>query len=519
MMVIEQSSTVSATESGPGVTDIPSPSISGPGTQGTPVSLGPEKIRPLKFRLRFSERQLLLGIGDLTLFSLALLTYLLVREDAAFNAANLASHWYWFATLVISWLIAVVITDGWNLDKAVSFARSQWAAGATVLLASMIFYCLPMLTPGLPLHRSHFMIMPGVAVLLISIWRLVVARTFAVAGILHRSLVVGAGGAGSTLVRELSDLCGRSDPLSCFAGHWLVGFVDDDPAKQQKFMMGVPVWGTSVDLVRLVEQFDVDEIIVAITHSQTIQPRLFQAILSCREKGVQVSTMTSFLESLTGRVPVEHAGSNLGVVMPVNSSMAPQLFAVVKRLIDLLAGVIGCLLTVAAAPLIWVVNQFTAPGPLFYTQQRVGHRGAVFNIVKFRSMVVDAEAHTGGAVWSSANDVRITPAGRFLRRTRIDELPQFWNVLRGHMSLVGPRPERPEFVSWLAQSIPFYRVRHAMKPGITGWAQVRYQYGASEEDSLKKLQYDLYYIKHQGVFLEWHILLRTVMVVLGFRGR
>jgi len=492
------------------------PSILGlsvPGAEGT------EKVRSRKLRLRFSERQLLLAIGDLVLINLALLSYLMIREDVVLTTSTLTNHWYWFAALIGSWLVAVVITDGWSLDKASSFARSQWVAGVTMLIASLIFYCLPILTPGLPLRRHQFLMMPVVAVLLLSLWRLLVARTFALDALLHRALVVGAGGAGTSLVRELSELVGRTDPLSCFAGHWLVGFVDDDPDKHHKSMQGVPVWGSSEDLVQLVERFDVDEIIVAITHFQDVRPELFQAILTCRERGVQISTMAGFLESLTGRVPVEHAGTNLGVVMPVNSPRAPQLFRVAKRLVDLLAGIVGCGVTLAVVPAVWIANRLTAPGPLFYSQQRVGRSGTPFTILKFRSMVVDAEARTGGAVWASANDARITPAGRFLRRTRVDELPQFWNVLAGHMSLVGPRPERPEFVARLSQVIPFYRVRHAVKPGITGWAQVRYRYGASEEDSLKKLQYDLYYIKHQGVFLEWHILLRTVMVVLGFKGR
>jgi lipopolysaccharide/colanic/teichoic acid biosynthesis glycosyltransferase len=148
----------------------------------------------------------------------------------------------------------------------------------------------------------------------------------------------------------------------------------------------------------------------------------------------------------------------------------------------------------------------------------VGQGGRVFGVVKFRSMVVNAEEHTG-VVWATENDGRVTPVGRLLRKTRLDESPQFWNVVKGDMGLIGPRPERPEFITQLAQQIPFYRVRHAVKPGITGWAQVKYRYGASVHDALVKLQYDLYYIKHQGFYLDLLILLKTVQVVLGLKGR
>jgi exopolysaccharide biosynthesis polyprenyl glycosylphosphotransferase len=472
-----------------------------------------------KLRLRSSERTLILAAGDLVMFGLGLVAYLAVRPEVQFTFGYLARYWYWFAALVISWLVAVAITDGWDLTKAARFSRSQWAAGATVLVASMIFYCIPVMTPGLPGHRSELWVMPCTAFLLLSIWRLVVVSTFAAHGLLHRALVIGAGAAGATVIEELTELCGPSDPPGRSAGHWIMGFVDDDPAKQNQLVHGVPVHGTGDDLVSLAKAFEVDQLVLAITDMHTIRPPLFQAILTCREQGVQVTTMTRFLEELTDRVPVEHAGTNLGVVMPMDSPVAPVLFKLTKRLVDIVLGVVGCALTGALVPFLWLANQLTSPGPLFYRQQRVGCRGTPFQLLKFRSMVVDAEERTGGAVWASPNDARITPVGRFLRQTRLDELPQFWNVLRGHMSLIGPRPERPEFVGRLARSIPFYRIRHAVKPGITGWAQVRYRYGASEDDALKKLQYDLYYIKHQSVFLDWRILLLTVMVVLGFRGR
>jgi lipopolysaccharide/colanic/teichoic acid biosynthesis glycosyltransferase len=175
----------------------------------------------------------------------------------------------------------------------------------------------------------------------------------------------------------------------------------------------------------------------------------------------------------------------------------------------LLAGVI---------PLVWLINKLANPGSLFFEQKRVGLGGRVFRIVKFRSMVMNAEQETG-AVWATKNDKRITPFGGFLRKSRLDELPQCWNVLKGDMSIVGPRPERPEFVRKLAQRIRFYYARHAVKPGITGWAQIKYRYGASEEDALMKLQYDLYYIRHQGVLEDAFIILKTLRVMVTCKGQ
>jgi lipopolysaccharide/colanic/teichoic acid biosynthesis glycosyltransferase len=169
-------------------------------------------------------------------------------------------------------------------------------------------------------------------------------------------------------------------------------------------------------------------------------------------------------------------------------------------------------------PFIWLGNRLTNPGDLFYWQERVGEGGKVFQVVKFRSMVMGAEQDTG-VVWARENDERITPVGRLLRKARIDEMPQFWNVLKGEMSLIGPRPERPFIITTLEKEIPFYRVRHAVRPGITGWAQVCYRYGASVDDAHIKLEYDLYYIKHQSWYLDLVILVKTVRVMLGLQGQ
>ena len=276
--------------------------------------------------------------------------------------------------------------------------------------------------------------------------------------------------------------------------------------------------GNRHDLRRLVQEHRVDLLVLSITNLDAIHGELFQALLDCREQGVRLEPMASVYERMTGRVPVEHAGRNLHVILPLSDSPGRRVLWAVKRLLDLLAGVVGMLVMGLILPWLALANTLWSRGPLFYRQTRVGRGGQHFDLVKFRSMVPDAEAACG-AVWAQEHDSRVTPVGRFLRRTRLDELPQVWNVLKGEMSLVGPRPERPEFVADLVERVPFYQARHAVRPGITGWAQVRYRYGASVEDALVKLQYDLYYIKNQSLYLEVSILAKTAAVMLGLRGR
>jgi lipopolysaccharide/colanic/teichoic acid biosynthesis glycosyltransferase len=194
-----------------------------------------------------------------------------------------------------------------------------------------------------------------------------------------------------------------------------------------------------------------------------------------------------------------------------------RLYLGVKRLFDIAGALVGCVVVLVLCPLIWLANRLTSPGDLFYWQERVGLHGRPFRMVKFRSMIMSAEADTG-PIWAADNDCRITPVGRILRKSRLDELPQVWNVLRGEMSLIGPRPERPEFVASLMETIPTFQARHALKPGITGWAQVNYRYVASVDDTLVKLQYDLYYIEHRCLSLDLLILAKTVLVMASLKG-
>jgi exopolysaccharide biosynthesis polyprenyl glycosylphosphotransferase len=228
--------------------------------------------------------------------------------------------------------------------------------------------------------------------------------------------------------------------------------------------------------------------------------------------------MPILYERITGRVPVEHVGTHWTVVLPINQAAIVNPYPFLKRLMDLGLAIIGLGIFALLLPFLALLIYVDSPGSVFYSQERVGLNGRIFKILKLRTMIPNAEKHTG-AVFAQANDPRVTRVGRILRKTRLDELPQLINVLRGEMAIVGPRPERPQHVARLQEKIPFYRTRHILRPGVTGWAQVRYKYGANDEDARVKLQYDLYYIRHRSILLDLNIIIRTAGKMLRMGGQ
>jgi exopolysaccharide biosynthesis polyprenyl glycosylphosphotransferase len=264
-----------------------------------------------------------------------------------------------------------------------------------------------------------------------------------------------------------------------------------------------------------IKEKGVTEIILAVTH--TLHGELIRAIMDCQEQGVQITLMPLLYEKITGRVPVENIGDDWSLVLPLDHAAIASFWPFFKRAMDVLISGIGLIILALLFPILALAIYIDSPGPVFYTQERVGKGGWIFRLFKFRSMVVGAEE--SGAVWAEKRDPRATRVGRFLRRTMIDEFPQFINVLRSEMSIVGPRPERPIFANQLADQIPFYRTRHAVKPGMAGWALINHGYSSSVRDALVKLQYDLYYIKHQSIYLDLLILAKTIGAMISFKGR
>ena len=488
----------------------------------------------------FSERKLLLGILDGILINLALFFALTLRPLPVRVGASdswqdivqllamrwnwptlsylLMTQWSWFVILTPVWFGCALMLDCYNLVRAGSLLDSLGRLSGAVFLTSLIYLLIPRFTPVLPTSRLDIFSFPLLGLLGLVAWRSVYATVLAQPNFQQRALVVGAGAAGQTLVEAIEQMGRGKRTARQNIGYQILGFIDDDPAKQGTLIAELPVLGSRHDLVAIMQRLQPNELIVAITHTDQMHGELFEALLACHEMGFSITTMATLYERLTGRVPIEHAGRALYVAMPLSQPATHRFYLVFKRLLDLGIGLCGCLLLLLLIPVVWVANQFGSPGSLFYSQVRVGKGGRTFSILKFRSMAVDAEKESG-PTFAAEKDPRITPVGRLLRGTRLDEIPQFWTVLKGDMSVVGPRPERPYFVEQLTQQMPFYRVRHAVKPGLTGWSQVMYRYGASLQDSVIKLQHDLYYVKHQSVLLDLHILLKTIPVVLGFKGR
>jgi exopolysaccharide biosynthesis polyprenyl glycosylphosphotransferase len=461
------------------------------------------------------KRRVLLVLGDLLVLNASLFI-------TQIGQTKLVPPWGapWSQFFRLPALSAVWLVVGWALGsyKFPNVYQAMYSLKATLSTAVIVGFStllLPALTHSSPLRGPETV---SFLLLAFGLWRFIFARCFVHPVLDRRALVIGAEGAGRTLAETLAAF--RRTKGDRYAGkHFeLIGFIDDDVSKQGKVIADLPVLGTHKNMLKLVKDLRPDDLVLALPDGSELRPGMFQALLDCRELGVSIVRMQPLYESLTRQVPLEHTGTNLDNIMPRFPSIGRRLYVVPREAVDILTAIPGLVVLGLMIPLVWTANFLTSRGPLFFRQERVGKSGEVFLLLKFRSMVTDAEAQTGG-VWAQENDDRTTPIGRFLRKSRMDELPQFWNVLKGEMSLIGPRPERPCFVELLEQRIPFYRLRHAVKPGITGWAQVNYGYGASVEDAFVKLRYDLYYIKNQRVLLDLQILLKTVRLVLGFKGR
>jgi sugar transferase (PEP-CTERM system associated) len=380
------------------------------------------------------------------------------------------------------------------------FTRILKALAIASAVLAAVYYFIPQLLFGRGVFALTFTLIAAV----VFAWRLLYVWLMSSRGPQQKVLVVGCDTLAVDIAREVLR---RKD-----TGVRVVGFLSDDPARVGERLLNPSIIGTYQDVCRLVEELGVDKLVVASRERRGLP---VDDLLACKMKGVQVVDGINFFEQLSGKLMVESLRpSNLIFSAGFRRTKATR---AAKRLLDLAAS--GLLLFVSAPvmALTALAIKLDSAGDVLFRQERVGEGARNFIIYKFRSMSADAESHSG-PVWASEDDPRITRVGKWLRKFRLDELPQLWNVLKGDMSLVGPRPERPYFVQQLKAKIPFYDQRSAAKPGVTGWAQVRYAYGASEEDALEKLKYDLYYIKNCSVWLDLLILFETVRIVLFGRG-
>jgi sugar transferase (PEP-CTERM system associated) len=359
--------------------------------------------------------------------------------------------------------------------------------------------------PSLRLGRLAFLELGIIVTLGLLVWRASWLGPWSLARMTVRVLVVGSGPIGKSIA-DLGPVSAR--PFK------IIGYLDDDPAAGDSIPVGHELLGKIADLSAIVEETRPDVVVVVQQDRRGRFPA--NPLLECRLRGIAVEDWPTFYEKATGKILVTELRPSWLIFS--DGFVKTARTEIIKRLFDVTLASAGLILAAPAMALVAIAIKIESAGPVFYRQPRSGQNGCVFILNKFRSMREDAEEGTG-PVWAQQGDSRVTRVGALLRRTRLDELPQLFNVLLGHMSFIGPRPERPEFVHALQKEIPYYMKRLSMKPGITGWAQVKYRYGSSVEDSLEKLQYDLYYIKNLSLFLDLLILLNTVQVVLFARGR
>ena len=385
-----------------------------------------------------------------------------------------------------------------NTELADWFSRIMQAFGIGCIILAGIYYFMPQVVISTRIFWTSYFIICCAIIL----WRLLYFRILNERLFSQPVLIIGTGTLAADIAREIED---KKD-----SGYRIAAFVGQTEPEHNP--NNAPLLADSSSLVEHCLALEVGRIIIALDDRRGTMP--VRDLLRCKLQGVEIDEGITFYEAVTGKILVEKVKP--GWLIFSEGFKAGKIRVVIKRIMDFLLSISGLLVSLPVTLPAALLIKLESPGPIFYCQERVGERGNSFKVIKFRSMRQDAEKN--GAVWAMENDPRVTRVGAFIRKTRIDEIPQMWNVLRGEMSFVGPRPERPVFVDKLTNVIPYYSLRHAVKPGITGWAQVCYPYGASEEDALRKLEYDLYYIKNMSFFIDILIVFRTVKTILFRKG-
>jgi sugar transferase (PEP-CTERM system associated) len=448
--------------------------------------------------LGLPSQRWLLFVGDILLIMLASSLSAWIRSGAL--PYSLPSFVRALILVLTIYPTVLYIFDLYNVERSYRSLEIAFRGGLAAFLSGMfsmfVFYLVLEGNYGRTTMAVQMVLIWG----FVCGWRWLYARMFHATVKKTPVLILGAGRCGKVMANLLD---------SPFSMYVVRGFVDDDPTKQGQKMSPMVI-GTCIDLMDITKNTGAETAILAIPRNRS--PRLIRQILEAKLHGIEVREMADVYEQLTGRIPINFIGDQWLLFAEGFYLLNKDYIQKLKRLMDLfIAGV----LIVLTAPLLGLISlaiRLESPGPILYRQQRIGKREEPFTIFKFRSMRQDAESE--GFKWAEVRDPRATKIGRWLRLTHMDELPQLLNIFRGDMSIVGPRPERPEFVHMLQEKIPYYFVRHSVTPGVTGWAQVNYRYGASTEDASRKLEYDLYYVKNMSLFLDFKILLRTIGVVL-----
>jgi exopolysaccharide biosynthesis polyprenyl glycosylphosphotransferase len=465
------------------------------------------------WRLGVSERRVLLVIGDFLMAAIALgvALYFWASGLGSRSAAEVLQFLQerppdWFYLLPFIWLLLLLETYDPHRASSWRQTRNSLLVAAALGMSIYLLYYFAA-SPG-TLPRRGVASFAVTALALTTIWRLFYIRIFTAPQFTRRAVLVGAGSTGEALLRVINEI----KP----APYQILGLIDDDSDKQGKVIQGYEVLGGSNLLIGMIAERGISDILVAI--SGHMSEETFKFLLEAQEQGAEIIRMPTAYEEMLGRVPINYLEADWLVRSFVDQARVNRFYQLTKRLFDLIGGLVGVAILILFLPVVAILILIDSGRPIIFSQTRAGKGGRPYRIIKFRTMRVDAEKD-GGPQLAKEDDQRSTRVGRILRKTRIDEWPQFINVLRGEMSLVGPRPERPELMEHFEKLIPFYRARLLEKPGITGWSQVNFGYAATIEEMSIKLEYDLYYIKRRGPVLDLVIILRTLATVFGFRGR
>ena len=463
------------------------------------------------WRLKSGERWFILFCGDfiVSLSSILIAIYFWTRQDWYLSDWANFIHYrvpYWFYLLPIIWIILLI--ELYDVRRAARPSETLKAIGIAASASMGIYLFVFFISDARTLPRLGVLLFIISTSILTLAWRFLYIRVFTAPLFMRRALIIGAGKAGTALVKVVNEIW--PPPFH------LIGLIDDDSEKIGTQVEGFPILGGCKQLMPLIESEKITDLIFAISGDMSAD--MLREVITAGESGVEITTMPVIYEELLNRVPIAWLQSDWILRYLVDQMRVGGFYEVMKRLIDIFGSLVGLFLMTLAFPIIALAIVVDNGFPIFYSQERAGKNGRSYRIYKFRTMIIDAEKD-GKPQVTIENDQRITRVGWIMRKTHIDELPQFLNVLIGDMSLVGPRAERHEIMEKLQLKIPFYRARLMVRPGLTGWAQVNFGYASNAEANAIKTEYDLYYIKNRNLLLDITILLRTPGMVIGFRGQ
>ena len=453
-----------------------------------------------------SERKVLLRIFDI--ISILIVLYF-VSNTFDFDYFTITKeNWTWVFILVLYISVFGTIFELYDLQKSSKIEKTFSGIVFTVSMTVLFYFLTPFFTPILPDNRLQILYFYFAMFIALFLWRYTYITFIVSPRFYKKVLIIGEISNIETIVEAFNN----SDP-----NYKIVGFINCELNSKESVKFNAISEYKPDQIRQVIKDENISEIVIASYNSESITSEIYYSLISLLEEGFPIKEYTQVYEELAQRIPVQFVGKDFYKYFPFSRSNQNKLYLFFRRFFDIIFSIIGIFIGIIFLPLILLGNVLANRGPLFYSQDRIGKNGKPFKILKYRTMIKNAEKN--GAVWAKKGDLRVTLFGKFLRHSRLDEVPQFINILKGEMSLIGPRPERPFFVKELSQMLPFYETRHIVKPGLTGWAQVKTRYGASVDDSLLKLQYDLYYIKRKSFFLDINILVKTISTMIFFRGQ